>query len=129
MEILSYKNILLVDDDPDDQEIFLSALESISAAIVCNIASSGVDALQKLQLNYLHPDCIFLDLNMPLMSGQEFLVEIKKNQELKNIPVIIFSTTSHTKTIQLTKELGAHDFITKPDKYDELVNILKNFFS
>ncbi len=125
----SYKNILLVDDDPDDQEIFLSALESITDSIVCNISSSGVEAMHKLTIKDIYPDCIFLDLNMPLMSGQEFLVEIKKNQELKNIPVIIFSTTSHTKTIELTKQLGAQDFITKPDKYDDLVTILKNFFS
>ena len=128
MEPLSYKNILLIDDDPDDQEIFLSALESISDSIICTTTSSGVEAMHKLKIKDILPDCIFLDLNMPLMSGEEFLVEIKKNPELKNIPVIIFSTTSHTKTIQLTKQLGAHNFITKPDKYDELVTILKNFF-
>ena len=123
-----YTNVLLIDDDPDDQEIFLSAVEIVSCTILCTTISSGVVALQKLEKKDLQPDCIFLDLNMPVMSGQEFLVEIKKRAELKHIPVIIFSTTSHSYTVEATKQLGAHDFITKPDKHDELVNLLTKFF-
>lgn len=123
-----YTNVLLIDDDPDDQEIFLSAVEIVSCTILCTTISSAVVALQKLERKDLKPDCIFLDLNMPVMSGQEFLVEIKKREKLKDIPVIIFSTTSHTHTIEATKQLGAHDFITKPDKYDELINLLTKFF-
>ncbi len=72
---------------------------------------------------------IFLDLNMPVMSGQQFLIEIKKNSQLQNIPIIIFSTSSHIETIRLMKELGAHDFITKPNKYDKLIDVLKNTLS
>ena len=122
---MNYRKILLVDDDADDQEIFLTALSQVTSDITCTAISSAVDALHKLTNKQISADVIFLDLNMPIMSGQQFLAEINKNPELKNIPVIIFSTSAHPPTIQLTKELGAKDFITKPDKYDDLIYILK----
>ncbi len=121
---MAYKNILLIDDDEDDQEIFLTAVEQVSKSTHCIALNGASEALNKLEKKELQPDVIFLDLNMPVMSGQQFLMEIKKNQALKEIPVIIFSTSSHQPTIQLTKTLGAFDFITKPGKYDELVKIL-----
>jgi len=62
---------------------------------------------------------------MPIMTGQEFLMKIKNIDHLKQIPVIIFSTSSNASTIVATKELGAIDFITKPNRFDALVNILK----
>lgn len=124
-----YKNILLIDDDPDDQEIFLSALANVPGSIQCTTLQSGLDALRDLESKKIQPECIFLDLNMPVMTGQKFLAEIKKNRELSSIPVVIFSTTSHLRTIEHTRELGAHDFITKPDKFDDLVRVLKKFFA
>ena len=87
--------------------------------------TNAYDALQKLDRRELNPDVIFLDLNMPIMTRQEFLMEIKKRDLIKDIPVIIFSTTSNSLTIQLMKEMGAIDFITKPDRFDKLVTILK----
>ncbi|MDQ3108624.1 MAG: response regulator [Bacteroidota bacterium] len=122
---MPFHNILLIDDDVDDQEIFLTAVIQVcGGSVKCIALSDASEALGKLAIKDIMPDVIFLDLNMPVMNGQQFLVEIKKNKELKDIPVIIFSTTSHSATIELTKQLGAHDFITKPDNYDELVNIL-----
>jgi CheY-like chemotaxis protein len=119
-----YKNILIIDDDDDDQEIFISAVEKLSNGIQCIALCSAVEALEKLESEEIKPDLIFLDLNMPLMSGQQFLVEIKKSAKLSKIPVIIFSTSSHPQTIALTKELGALDFITKPSKISGLIAIL-----
>lgn len=124
---MRYRNILLIDDDDEDQEIFLAAVEEVSNLVRCVAFSGATEALIKLIAKDLNPDVIFLDLNMPIMNGQQFLIEIKKNTELKNIPVIIFSTSSHFTTIQLTKKLGASDFITKPAKYDELIKILAAF--
>jgi len=121
------KRILLIDDDEDDQEIFLSALSKVSSTITCTTMSSASSALRQLKEGHLSPDVIFLDLNMPVMNGQQFLLEIKKDTALHNIPIIIFSTTSHQPTIQLTKDLGARDFITKPEKFDDLVAILTLF--
>ncbi|MEO7765777.1 MAG: response regulator [Ferruginibacter sp.] len=124
---MKYPNILLIDDDEDDQEIFIAALKDVSDSVICTVLGDANEALQKLVAKDIVPDVIFLDLNMPVMNGQQFLVTIKSNMALKDIRVIIFSTSSHPATIQLTKQLGASDFITKPNKYNDLVNILSNF--
>jgi CheY-like chemotaxis protein len=120
-----YRNILLIDDDVEDQEIFKIALQNLSDSLEFTAFTNAREALGRLTANTLNPDIIFLDLNMPIMSGQEFLTQVKKLDTTKNIPVIIFSTSSNPSTIQLTKELGAIDFITKPNRFDLLVDILK----
>lgn len=125
ISVMAYKNILLIDDDEDDREIFQSAVKEISDQVACQTFSNAAEALNQLTLKHIAPELIFLDLNMPVMNGQQFLVEIKKNDYLKDIPIIIFSTSSHPAAIQITKELGAYDFITKPDNFNNLVNILK----
>jgi CheY-like chemotaxis protein len=122
---MQYHNVLLIDDDEDDQEIFVSAVKQVASSVVCNCFDNATEALQNLAAGVLVPDVIFLDLNMPGMNGQQFLVEIKKRSDLSNIPVIIFSTASQSNTIQLMKSLGAHEFITKPSDYDKLLNILR----
>ncbi|PBQ33704.1 response regulator [Sphingobacteriaceae bacterium] len=122
---MSYHNLMLIDDDEDDQDIFLAALSEISSTVKCSTFSAARIALNKLISKESHPQVIFLDLNMPIMNGQQFLVEIKKIEGLKEIPIIIFSTSSHPGTIQLTKELGASDFITKPTSFDDLINVLR----
>lgn len=121
---MAYQNILLIDDDEDDQEIFLIALQQASPSVSFYAESKAGEALQKLVNGYLIPDAIFLDLNMPIMNGQQFLVEIKNNSKLKDIPVIIFSTSSNAATISLMKELGAIEYITKPPTLDELITTL-----
>ena len=123
---MSYKHILLIDDDVDDQEIFLTALAEVTHSVTFTALSSAVDALSQLINRHVVPDLIFLDLNMPVMTGQQFLGEIKKQDELMHIPVIVLSTTSHQPTIEHTKALGAIDFITKPDKFNDLINVLKS---
>lgn len=123
---MNYNNILFIDDDTDDQEIFLAALKTVSDAVAYTVISNPREALQKLKSRELTPDIIFLDLNMPIMTGQQFLIEIKGNTALKNIPVIIFSTSSNPATMHATKELGAIDFITKPTKFDELVELIRS---
>jgi CheY-like chemotaxis protein len=122
---MKYHKILLIDDDHEDQEIFQTALSVVSNSIEFMSFSNAREALSKLNTNELVPDVIFLDLNMPVMSGQEFLMKIKNIDHLKQIPVIIFSTSSNPSTIAISKELGAIDFITKPNRFDELVTILK----
>lgn len=120
-----FSNILLIDDDDDDQEIFQSAVQQISTSVRYNYLNSAREALQKLSSGEVSPEVIFLDLNMPLMSGQEFLTQIKQRQPLSEIPIIIFSTSSDPTTKEFTKALGAYDFITKPSDFDQLVDLLK----
>jgi CheY-like chemotaxis protein len=119
---MKYKNILQIDDDFDDCEFFQQALEGVSKATYMAL-HNPIEALQKLIDKEIAPDLIFLDINMPLMSGIELLAEIKKRETIKNIPVIIFSTAPVS--ANLAKILDAKDYVTKPSNFNELKNILK----
>ena len=121
---MGYSSILLIDDDEDDQEIFLAAVEEISTSATCIAYNNARTALQKLENGELSVDIIFLDLNMPIMNGKQFLIAFMKNDSLKKIPVIVLSTSSQQQAIHEAKSLGATDFITKPADYVELKNIL-----
>lgn len=123
----AFRNILLIDDDEDDQEIFLAALRHVSASVSVIAERNAGVALDKLAARLLAPDLIFLDLNMPGMNGQQFLSAIKKGIELKDIPVIIYSTSSQSSMIIHTKEMGAAGYITKPDTVDDLIEILSTY--
>jgi CheY-like chemotaxis protein len=127
--MIKYKNLMLIDDDDDDQEIFILALQSISDDIKCIQYTDASKALKALVAEEVKPERIFLDLNMPVMNGHQFLDQIKRNENTKHIPVVIFSTSSQPSTIRATKELGAEDFITKPGDFETLITILKNHLS
>jgi CheY-like chemotaxis protein len=107
------RNILVVDDDEDDREFFLQIMEEFYPGMNCVTAVNGHDALEKLR-GY-QPDVIFLDLNMPLMNGFQFLEKLLQRNELRGTPVLILSTSSDPKSIQDAIQCGAKDFITKPD--------------
>ena len=125
---MHYNNILLIDDDTDDQEIFISAVGEASTEVSCDVLSNATIALEKLKAKQLEPDIIFLDLNMPIMNGEQFLKIIKTEKELRDIPIIIYSTSSNPDTIRRTKNEGVMDFLVKPDDYNVLVKILRNIF-
>lgn len=122
---MKFQDIFLIDDDVEDLEILQDALGKVSETIKGTQFTNAAEALEQLKNAAKCPQLIFLDLNMPLMSGQEFITEIKKLDKLKDIPVYIFSTTSNIKTKENLKQLGADDFITKPNRFDTLVEILK----
>ena len=95
---------LLVDDDPDDQEIFCLALQEIGKNLECIIANGGNQALEMLNSNKaLIPDFIFIDVNMPGMNGIDCLKHIKDLEHLKESEVIMYSTTSSQKIIEKSK--------------------------
>ncbi len=120
------KSILLVDDDVDDQHIFLEALKNLRPDINLSLACNGLEALHKLNTpESKQPDIIFLDLNMPMMNGKEFLEELKKTNSFSHIPVIIYTTSSRNEDRETTLALGARDFLVKPHNYSELVEQLK----
>ncbi|MGM8362454.1 response regulator [Flavobacterium sp. ARAG 55.4] len=126
---MEFRNLLLIDDDTDDQEIFISAIEIVSAEMICTAMTDASAALEKLLTSELQPDVIFVDLNMPIMNGQEFVSRLKKVEQFQSVPVIIFSTSASPETIANTKELGAADFITKPNSFNDLVKILSSLFT
>jgi CheY-like chemotaxis protein len=122
--------ILLIDNDDDDQLIFKSALREIANDLDVVLAGNGLKALEYLRnipASTPPPGLIFLDLNMPLMNGFEFLTVIKMDQKFQNIPVIIFSTSSNPADKQKAFNLGAVKFLTKSPEYamlkDELTKI------
>ncbi len=124
--MILYKTLLLVDDDVDDQEIFILALQEIECSITCFTAGNGQEAIQSLTSHTVNPDLIFLDMNMPRMNGIQFLQQIKLMEPLKHIPVIIYSTTAEQHVVEETKTLGAMNMVTKPAKFSELCHMLTN---
>lgn len=122
---MTVRKILHIDDDDDDQEIFSTALSKVDDTIALTAISNAAVALKELASKNIEPDMIFLDLNMPGMNGQEFLQMIKGNKSLQHIPVIVLSTSSHKPTIELVKDMGATEFFTKPEMFEDLVVMLK----
>lgn len=117
--------ILIVDDDNEDCELFYEAINEIDPSIKCWTARDGRQAINFLMKELvLPPDFIFLDINMPVMNGRDTLAEIKRNTRLRDIPVIMYSTTSDTKEIQGYYKLGAYDFLIKPNNFNKLVEAL-----
>ena len=115
----------IIENDEEDQEIFSMALNEVTTSASCIFADNGVKALEKLKADpSFIPSCIFLDMNMPLMDGPVCLVEIKKIERLKNVPVFIYSTAADPVAITKVKEMGATAFIVKPASFKELVKLL-----
>ena len=121
---------MLVDDDEDDQMIFASVVNDIDTKIDCRCYGNAFSSLKTLQTNDNNkPDCIFLDLNLPLMHGFEFLQLIKTNEDLHNIPVIIYSTSSREADKIKAKELGAFNYLSKQTSLGELKDKVTHLLS
>lgn len=118
-------NILLADDDKDDRFFFDKALKVLTIPTQLSTVEDG-----ELLMHYLFenvenlPDVLFLDLNMPRKKGSECLLEIKQNPSLKEIPVIIYSTSVHEDVADLLYKNGAHYYVQKTD-LDELEKTLQ----
>lgn len=113
--------IVLVDDDEDDRLFFSDALQEMTIATELTEFQNGKELLDYLsQEDTEHPQLIFLDLNMPVMDGFQCLREIRKNPELKDLVVAIYSTSSSEKDIEETFVNGANIYINKPNRFEEL---------
>ena len=118
-------SLLIVDDDPDDRAFFIEAAKEIDENIDCMTANDGQKALDLLRnsLSFL-PDLIFLDIRMPLLNGKKCLLEIKKDERLKHLPVIIYTTSKVVEESIELKKMGAVHFISKPANADEIYYLL-----
>lgn len=124
-------NILLADDDTDDRCFFEKALREIPIDTHFNTVNNGEQLMEYLAENADNlPDVIFLDLSMPRKTGFECLMEIKEDEKLKDISVVMFST-SFTRGIELEQTLmntlskmGALDYIRKPGGFDQLKQVI-----
>lgn len=120
------KTVFLIDDDDDDREIFSDSLTSMHPSILFYEAQNGLEAFKILKSGVFLPDLIFLDLNMPIMDGKTFLVQIKEDESLKDIPIVIYTTSSN----QIDKDFAAKHkaalFLTKQYSIALLKEDLKN---
>ncbi len=114
---MKHKTVLLIDDDEDDQLIFRDAIKEVYSGIACLIASNGRDAYLQLEKLSAAPSLIFLDLNMPVMNGFEFLERLKKTDRLKDIPVVIYTTSDSPLDKRNTLDAGAVLFFTKTSDF------------
>ncbi|HXL56323.1 MAG TPA: response regulator [Chitinophagaceae bacterium] len=123
------KTLLIVDDDPDDVQLFCEAVHEVDKSFLCPTAHSGEEALQLLKDALIKPDFIFLDLNMPRMGGKQFLALLKKDPQFAKIPVIIYTTSKTKKDLEDSIRLGAASFLTKPSKFENLVKAISYVLS
>lgn len=119
-------SILLADDDLDDTELFSEAVYEVDPTVLFYSATNGSEVLLTLQTSKIkNPNIIFLDINMPNVNGWECLKALKEDQQLSNIPVIIYSTSSAQRDKQMAADLGALYFLTKPERFEELKSFLR----
>ena len=120
------KFFLLADDDHDDAELFNEALYTVDPSIKFHHVEDCREIFQFLLNSKIEkPDIIFLDLNMPGMSGWQCLAKLKNDATLKNIPVIMYSTSSNPREKEIAIDLGATGFVTKPTEFKVLTKILE----
>jgi CheY-like chemotaxis protein len=123
------RNIVLVDDDPDDHEIFQIAILQAAPATRCFFYHSGREALEMLVPGANpHPDYIFIDLNMPGMHGLQLLEELGKKALQPGIPIFIYSTSILPQERKKAIELGASRFFIKPASHFELIQLISEIF-
>lgn len=128
--------ILLVEDDPGDVELTRESLSDSKLAINISVAGDGVEAMAFLRKegeysSAVTPDLILLDLNMPRKDGREVLAEIKADDSLKMIPVVILTTSSAETDIVKSYDLGANCYVTKPvgfDQFAKVVDAIEDFW-
>jgi CheY-like chemotaxis protein len=123
---LTKRRLLLADDDLDDCIFFKEALDDLSLNTSLVTVHDG-DELMKWLLNKENdfPELLFLDLNMPRKSGYECLMEIKQNERLKYLPVIIFSTSFDQTVVNSLFDQGALYYIRKPGEFSKLREVIQ----
>lgn len=124
--------ILMADDDDDDFMLTNKALKESKLLNTLIRVHDGEELLNYLQrtgeyegVETVRPGVILLDLNMPRKDGREALREIKSNDELRDIPVVVFTTSKAEEDIYRSYQLGVNSFITKPVTFENLIAVMK----
>jgi len=121
--------IVLADDDPDDRALTQDAFKRHRLANELHCVVDGEELMDYLNRRGAYagaarPGLILLDLNMPRKDGREALKEIKADPKLRNIPIVVLTTSGEEEDILKTYDLGAHSFIRKPVGFDAFVNMI-----
>jgi CheY-like chemotaxis protein len=129
-------HILLVEDNPGDIRLTREAFSQTRTPIDLRVATDGVEALEFLRgagqfRSAPRPDLILLDLNLPRKNGREVLAEIKRDQALRRIPVVVLTTSTAEEDILGAYDLHANSYITKPvdlGQFDDIVQTIERFW-
>ncbi len=118
-------NIYLADDDEADCQLFKEAIEELPVTVNLTTVYDGEQLLNLLsQEGNVLPDALFLDLNMPRKNGFAALGQIKRDEKLLNLPVIVFSTANDQEKVKMVFRDAAHYYIRKPAKFSELKEVI-----
>jgi chemotaxis family two-component system response regulator Rcp1 len=123
--------ILLVEDNPGDVRLTIEGLREAKVYNNLHVAQDGIEALRFMRQegpysNAPRPDVILLDLNLPRKDGREVLAEIKADEALKRIPVIVLTTSQDEEDIFKTYDLHANCYITKPLDFDQFMHVVQS---
>lgn len=119
-------NILLADDDEEDILLFTDAFSELKLITTVKIVKDGMQLMEWLnRKNVSLPHLLFLDLNMPRKNGLDCLKEIRGNENLKDISIAIYTTSDNEKDVEQTFRGGANIFITKPNDFNLLKQVLE----
>ena len=112
------KTILLAEDDEDDYILFCEVMKDYAGPVTLKWIKNGEELMNFLKQE--KADMIFLDINMPIKNGFECLTEIRNDEQLKHLPVIIFSTSNDTKLVNRMYNTGANLYLCKPTEFKKL---------
>ena len=123
--------ILLVEDNPGDVRIAIEALKDCDVPNRLNVAEDGVEAIRFLRgedgySGSPRPDLILLDLNLPRKDGHQVLAEIKTDDGLRQIPVVVLTTSENERDVNKAYALHANCYVTKPSGLDQLVGVMRS---
>ncbi|MFK8104542.1 MAG: response regulator [Saprospiraceae bacterium] len=123
-------NILLIEDNPGDVRLTQEAFKESKVAITLSVTMDGVEAIKFLKKedqysNEQTPDLILLDLNLPKRDGREVLQEIKTDDQLKRIPVVVLTTSNAEQDILKSYNLHVNCYINKPVDFDKFFDIIQ----
>ncbi len=123
--------VLLVEDDEAEADLTRETLEDQKISVKLNTVEDGMEAMAYLlqegaYADAVRPDVILLDLNMPKKDGREVLKELKNDENLKHIPVLVLTNSASDKDILTAYKLGANCYLKKPIGLDEFANLLKS---
>ncbi len=122
-------SVLLVDDDPGDVLMIEEALESVDSPRKIFVVNDGEEAVAFLRRTGAfskapRPDVVLLDLNMPRMDGRQVLAEIKADEVLRSIPIVVLTTSQSPADILSSYSLHANAYVTKPLNLDDLTDVV-----
>jgi CheY-like chemotaxis protein len=122
--------VLLVEDDPGDVLLIREAFEDNKVANRLHVVADGVEALEFMRRENGHedaprPDLVLLDLNLPRKDGREVLAEVKADDDLRSIPIVVLTTSQAEEDVLRSYDLHANAYVTKPVDFDRFIGVVR----